>query len=96
MQIKCPETVDNQGFIFYLQSPPANKVRFFYFSKNKKGVQPGSTNKREAEKVLMQRLTAINENKYPVLQKRKKKKNQIRSFFRKIHHGLLKAQQKKL
>jgi hypothetical protein len=31
-----------------------------------------STNKREAEKVLMQRLTAIKEKKHPMLQKRKK------------------------
>jgi parvulin-like peptidyl-prolyl isomerase len=39
-----------------------------------------STNKREAEKVLMQRLTAINENKHPVLQKRKNKKIKFAAF----------------
>jgi integrase len=39
-----------------------------------------STNKREAEKVLMQRLTAINENKHPVLQKRKNKKIKFAIF----------------
>ncbi len=43
MQIKCFETIDNSAFNFYLQLPPANKVLFFYFSKNKewKGVGSG-------------------------------------------------------
>ena len=47
-----------------------------------------STNKREAEKVLMQRLTAINENKHPVPQKRKNKKIKFAAFVEKGSKGV--------
>jgi hypothetical protein len=42
--------------------------------------EPISTSKREAEKVLHQRLHSINENKHPILRKRKNKKIKFVDF----------------
>ena len=51
--------------------PDSKKWWISYYHNGERVREGVSTNKREAEKVLMQRLTAINENKHPVLQKRK-------------------------
>jgi hypothetical protein len=56
------------------KSPDSKKWWISYYLNGERVREGVSTNKREAEKVLMQRLTAINENKHPVLQKRKNKK----------------------
>jgi hypothetical protein len=53
--------------------PDSKKWWISYYLNGERVREGVSTNKREAEKVLMQRLTAINENKHPVLQKRKNK-----------------------
>ena len=42
--------------------------------------EPISTSDKEAEKVFHQRLHSINENKHPVLQKRKNKKIKFAAF----------------
>jgi len=54
--------------------PDSKKWWISYYHNGERVREGVSTNKREAEKVLMRRLTAINENKHPVLQKRKNKK----------------------
>ncbi len=67
-----------QGGRFLEKSPPGRRRQKNY---NGERVREGvSTNKREAEKVLMQRLTAIYENKHPVLRKRKNKKIKFATF----------------
>lgn len=60
--------------------PDSKKWWISYYHNGERVREGVSTNKREAEKVLMQRLTAINENKHPVLQKRKNKKIKLAAF----------------
>lgn len=45
-----------------------------YYFNGRRIREPVSTNKREAEKVLIQRINAINENRHPILAKRKNRK----------------------
>jgi integrase len=60
--------------------PDSNKWWISYYHNGERVREGVSTNKKEAEKVLMQRLIAINENKHPVLQKRKNKKIKFATF----------------
>jgi hypothetical protein len=55
--------------------PDSKKYWISYYVNGERVREGVSANKREAEKVLMQRLTAINENKHPVLQNGKTKKS---------------------
>jgi hypothetical protein len=60
--------------------PDSKKWWISYYHNGERVREGVSTNKRQAEKVLMQRLTAINENKHPVLRKRKNKKIKFVDF----------------
>lgn len=60
--------------------PDSKKWWISYYHNGKRVREPVSTKKNEAEKVLTQRLNAINEGKHPVIKKRKSKKIKFAAF----------------
>ncbi len=60
--------------------PDSNKWWISYYANGRRLREPISNSKREAEKVLTQRLNAINEGKHPVIKKRRNKKIRFAAF----------------
>jgi integrase len=58
----------------------SNKWWIDYYYNGTRVREPVSTSKKQTEKVLVERLNAINENKHPILQKRKNKKIKFENF----------------
>lgn len=60
--------------------PDSSKWWISYYQNGQRVREAVSTNKREAEKLLMQRLTAINEGKNPIIRSRKNKNMKFEEF----------------
>jgi integrase len=60
--------------------PDSKKWWISFYQNGKRVREPVSTKKNEAEKVLTQRLNAINEGKHPVIKKRKDRKIKFVAF----------------
>jgi integrase len=60
--------------------PDSKKWWISYYQNGKRVREPVSTKKSEAEKVLTQRINAINEGKHPVIKKRKNQKIRFASI----------------